>query len=59
MLKSMKLRNIKTSFILEGIVSTNLKGINYIFKPEGLQYLIIQHSWLMLLELKVLNSSNN
>ena len=47
MLKSMKLRNIKASFILEGIVSTNRKGINYIFKHEGFTFTIYNHTTLL------------
>merc|ERR1712030_164572 len=37
-------RNIKASFILEEILSTNRKGINYIFKHEGITFTIYYHS---------------
>ena len=40
----MELRNIKASFILEEILSTNRKGINYIFKHEGITFTIYNHS---------------
>jgi len=44
MLNSMELRNIKASFILEEILSTNRKGINYIFKHLGFTFTIYNHS---------------
>jgi len=40
----MELRNIKASFILEEILSTNRKGINYIFKHLGFTFTIYNHS---------------
>ena len=40
----MELRNIKASFILEEKCSTNRKGINYIFKHEGITFTIYNHS---------------
>ena len=39
----MELRNIKASFILEEILSTKRKGINYIFKHEGITFTIYNH----------------
>ena len=40
----MELRNIKASFILEEKFTTKQKGINYIFKHEGITFTIYIHS---------------
>jgi len=40
----MKLWNIKASFILEEMVSTNRKVLNYIYKHVGFTFTIYNHS---------------